>query len=175
MAWTTPPSWTTSQLVTATQIQVLSDDLSYLLNRPNSAVKRDNGGEYSTSSTSFVDIDATNLKCTLSISGSAVLVGFTGMIFNTNGGASVTCLDITVDGTRIGSAGGEGLAGKVQSGAFTPVRESISFVALVTGLSAGSHTFIVQWKANAASATLQSGAAGSNTDYIPHLFAVEVA
>jgi hypothetical protein len=153
---------------------VVKNNLDYLLSRPKSAVFRDNAAAYTTTSTSFVDIDGTNLKCTISISGSAVLVGFTGMVINTAGGASVVCLDLAVDGTRLGAAGGEGLGAKVQNGTITPVKESITLLALATGLSTGSHSFTVQWKTNAGTASLSSGVAGSDTDYIPHIWAVEV-
>lgn len=178
MAWTVPPSWSTSQLVTATQMQVLSDDLAYLLNRPNNSIKRDNGSSYTTTSTSFTDLDGTNIKITMSISGSAVLLGFTAVIL---GGAAVAdagspYFDFDIDGTRFASAGTDGYfrAGYNSSSAAQAV-SNVSMTALVTGLSTGSHTFKVKWKVASGTATLFSGSGSGGSDYIPDFWAVEVA
>lgn len=170
MAWTTPPSWSTSQLVTATQMQVLSDDLSYLLNRPGNAVKRDNGSNYTTTSTSFGDIDGTNLKITLACSGSAVLLAFTGSCTVTSG--SYIMFDFDIDGTRFASAGADGLTAHQLINA-NP--SCICMAVIVTGLSAGSHVFKVQWRVSGGTGTLASGNGGAGADYITAFSAVEVA
>src|SRR5690242_16872399 len=135
MGWTTPATWNPGQVISATDLNThLRDNLNYLLSgRARQVIKRDNNANYSTTSTSFVDIDATNLSITLNLSGSAVLVTFTAVADNTGGGLPV--LDIDVDGTRYGSAGADGL---VQAGGNkSPVTLSV----LITGLSAGNHTF----------------------------------
>src|SRR5262245_61351961 len=170
MAWTTPPSWTTSQLVTATQMQVLSDDLSYLLNRPNSAVKRDNGATYTTTSTSFADIDATNLKITMSISGSAVLLAFT--CAATLSTTAYMTFDFDVDGTRYGSAGADGIS---SHNFINAIPKGVTMVALVTGLSTGSHTFKVKYKVNTGTGSVFSGNGVGGADFITCFNAVEVA
>jgi hypothetical protein len=168
MPWTTPPSFTSGQVITATDLNTyLRDNTSYLLSRPKNAVKRDNNANYTTTSASFVDIDGTNLSITLSVSGSAVLLAFSGTV---NSSSNQPAFDFTVDGTRVGTGGSDGLmtmTGNIQSNA--------TFIALVTGLSAGSHTFKVQWRAVSGTTLLYAGNGTGGQDVQPYFSAVEVA
>ena len=167
MAWTAPATWSPGQVVTATDFNAqLRDNLGYLLSRPNSSIKRDNNANYTTTSGVFVDIDTTNLSIQLTTSGSAVLLGFTGVL-NTSGNDGY--LDFTIDGTRYGSAG-DGIA--QISGA---VDRTVSMLALVTGLAAGAHTFKVVWGVGSGTLTLRSGNGVTYQNLIPSFFAVEVA
>lgn len=62
MTWTTPVTWATNQLVTAANMnEQVRDNLNYLLAKPTVKILGDTGANYSTSSTSFVDVDVTNL------------------------------------------------------------------------------------------------------------------
>lgn len=168
--FTTPPTFTPGQIVGATDFNAyLRDNPLYLLARPHQSVLRDNAAAYTTTSTSFVDIDATNLKITISISGSAVLVGFAATCSLNN--TAYASFDIDVDGTRWGAAGAEGIVSHHFSGGTF----NVSFVVLVTGLSVASHTLKIKWKTSANTLSLYSGAAGSGFDYIPNFWAVEVA
>src|SRR5258705_10834049 len=107
MPWSTPPTFTSGQVITATDLNTyVRDNTNYLLSRPKNAVKRDNNANYNTTSATFVDIDGTNLSITLSINGSAVLLAFSGTV---NSSSNQPSFDFTVDGTRVGSAGGDGL------------------------------------------------------------------
>jgi hypothetical protein len=177
MAWSTPPTFTTSELVPASKLTQLSDDLSYLLNRPKGSTFRDNGSTYTTTTTTFAAVDSTNMKQTITISGSSVLVGFAGTVFNTDAGnIGINCLDITVDGTRAGAAGTDGIVVMVDLGNVTHQTNG-SFTILVTGLSTGSHTFALVWRTNNSVNTigLSSGSGAGGTDNIPNFWAVEVA
>src|SRR5258706_5274648 len=103
MPWSTPPTFTSGQVITATDLNTyLRDNPNYLLSRPKNAVKRDNNANYTTTSASFVDIDGTNLSITLSVSGSAVLLAFSGTV---NASSTHTAFDFTVNAVRVGSAG----------------------------------------------------------------------
>jgi hypothetical protein len=153
--------------VTASDLNTyLTDNLIYLRGRPNSAVRRDNNANYTTTSGAFVNIDATNLSITLTTYGSAVLLGFTGVL-NTSGNDGY--LDFTIDGARYGSAG-DGIAQISGS-----VDRTVSMLALVTGLAAGSHTFKVVWGVGSGTLTLRSGNGVTFQNLIPSFFAVEVA
>jgi hypothetical protein len=170
--WTTPPTFTPGQIVTATDFNsYLRDNPLYLLARPSQSILRDNNASYTTTSTSFVDIDGTNLKITMSISGSAVLLGFTGaMILSTTGYAK---FDFDVDGTRFANGGTDGLtAGNFING--NP--NLITMMALVTGLAAGSHTFKPKWcvSSGAITGTLFAGNGTGGQDFLPDFWAVEV-
>ena len=50
----------------------------------------------------------------------------------------------------------------------------VSFTFLATGLAAGTHTFKLQWKTGAATATMYAGAGTPNLDVHPQFWAREV-
>ncbi len=52
---------------------------------------------------------------------------------------------------------------------------SVCFVRLVTGLSAGSHSFKLRWKTSAATATLLAGAGTSGKDVHPQFWVREIS
>src|SRR5215813_1900723 len=140
MPWNTPPTFTAGQVVTASDLNsFVRDNPNYLLSgRPGSAIKRDNNANYSSTSTSFVAIDGTNLAVTITTNGTKARVSFVG-VFNPAGTSSASAaFDIDVDGTRVGSAGVDGLV--VAAGANPAL---VSFSVTVTGLSVGAHPFKV--------------------------------
>lgn len=120
-------------------------------------IKRDNNANYTTTSTSFVNVDGTNLSITLTVNTGKVEITFTAMAGNA--GAAFTNFDISIDGTRYGSAGASGLIGTSSSTA------NVSFTIIVDGLSVGSHTFNLVWAVGASTGTLYAGV-GSGTDCI---------
>ena len=126
----------------------------------------DEASDYTTTSTSFVDVDGTNLALTIITNGGPVLVHFHGM-FYTNGARM--WLDVDVDGTR--TAGDDGIIGAWQTANFT-----VTFSRLITGLSAGEHTFTLQWKViSGGTAKLYAGAGTSNADVHPQFWVREVS
>lgn len=93
-------------------------------------------GAYTTTSSTFVDADATNLSLSITTGARRVLIGFTGTIKNDTSGKSAA-IDVTLDGTRVGNDQGL-LRIANTSGA------SAAFTFLTDVLSAGSHTFKIQ-------------------------------
>ena len=172
--WTTPATFSTGQLVAASDLNTyVRDNTSYLLNRPLGAIKRDNNADYTTTSTTFVDIDGTNLAITLTPSGSAILMGFTGMSYWVT--AFGPMFDFTIDGVRYASAGQDGLGqGVLASG--TQYACPITLTALATGLTPGvAHTVKIQWKTRSGgTGEVFSGDNTAGQDWIPTLWAVEV-
>lgn len=129
-------------------------------------IKRDNGATYSVASTSFVDIDSTNLKITLVVHSGTVQLTFTGVTLGSSGD-----FDLAVDGTRVGTAGINGLShGDGSDSANTP----INMTALITGLSAGSHDFTVMYRAAVGNVNLASGNGVAGQDFIPVFSAIEI-
>jgi hypothetical protein len=167
MGWTTPATWNPGQVVSATDLNThLRDNLNYLLSgRARQVIKRDNNANYATTSTSFVDIDSTNLAITLNLSGTAVLLVFTAVGNTLAGGTPI--IDFDIDSTRFASGGTEGLG-------IVPHRTVGTIVALVTGLSAGNHTFKVKWKTASNTAALYAGNGTAGDDFIPTFEAVEI-
>ncbi len=152
MAYTAPRTWVAGEIVTATLMNTHLRDNLIALKDPPSAASSLNVSDLSTTSTSFTNIDGTNLSLSVTTTGGDLMVGFSGSFVMTNTDLSSRCrgaLDFTVDGTRQGntdgilSLGEGGFADHADDEGGTPV----SFVRLVTGLAAGAHTINMQWKA----------------------------
>lgn len=76
MAWSTPRTWTTNELVTASVMNThVRDNLNALKSPPGAIYQNSSGSSlYTTSSTIWTDVDATNLKLTLTPDGTVVFV-----------------------------------------------------------------------------------------------------
>jgi hypothetical protein len=166
MAWTTPKTWNTGDLVTATDLNThLRDNLDALKGPPTGSYVLNQGSDYTTTSTSFVDLDATNLSLTITTTGGDVLVVFAGTGLTAGGNA--VYLDITLDGTRVG--GNDGIV-DIYNGYFP-----IPLVYLLRSVSAGSHTIKLQWKVSGGTGTLFAGAGTSAFDLHPQFWVREVS
>lgn len=149
MAWTTPKTWTAGNTLTAAELnEQVRDNLDFLYNKPGADYVMDEAVNYTTTSTTFVDVDASNLALTITTGGGDVLVWLSN--------AYMTCtirdgvhFDIDVDGSRAG--GDDGIAKaefitNASGSAGATNYASLSMTYLVTGLAAGSHTFKLQWR-----------------------------
>ena len=154
--WSTMTDLSTDDLVTEADMDALRGNIEYLLDPNKQRILRDNGSDYTTTSTSFVDVDATNLAATITTNGGPVLVIVNSVVWNSGG---YTDFDVTVDGARIGGSFAWGLLRTTNGGSF----ETFCIAALVPGLSAGSHTFKLQWKVTAGTGHLLAQAAKTPT------------
>lgn len=156
--WTTPTTWVTDELVTAAQLNTqIRDNLEYLKS-PATVVKSFTGAT-TTTSTSYVDIDAT-LAIDLTTSGGDVLVGCTvRYIINSTAGKTID-MRVNVDNT----ATNDYSLGVLFQGDY----KTMTGVFLVTGLTAGLHTFRLQW------AALAGGTASLASSGKVHFFTREV-
>lgn len=126
------------------------------------------GTDYTTSSTSFVDVDAAGFSLSITTTGNPVLVGFTGVTFMGGSGQEMY-FDVDIDsGTPM--FGDDGVAMNESNR-----RHSTTFLKLVTGLSAATHTFDLQWKVSANTGTLYAGAGTASYDLHPHFFVMEIS
>lgn len=167
MAWTTPKTWVVDAALTASDMNTyISDNLEALKDPPSDSYECNEASDYTTSSTSFVDVDSTNLALTITTTGGDVLVGFTGSCGET-GGDDFMYFNIDVDGTDV--ADDDGLVRQ-------KLGSNICFTYLVTGLNAGSHTFKLRWKVETGgAATLYAGAGTSKADLHPQFWAREAS
>lgn len=104
-----------------------------------------------TSTTSAVLVDIALVTHTITTTAAAAEVMFTGII-----GVTVACSMITtllIDGANVGNATW-GIATVVRAAAST---DTLSYVFRSAVLTAGSHTFKMQWLVTAGTATLQPG------------------
>jgi len=164
MAWHTPATFVTGNPITATVLNNISDDLSYLKAPPTAHFEADESSDYTITSTSFVDVDATAGKFSLTITtaGGDVMVGFHGSV---NQAGARVYFDVDVDGARV--AGNDGIL-------YLDADGPVSFVRLITGLSAAAHIFKLQWKLSAGSAVMYAGAGTSSYDLHPQFWVREI-
>lgn len=110
--------------------------------------RQTSGADYTTSSTSFGDIDGTNLSVSITTGAHRVKVTFNA--FMSVGSASNFCgIDVLVDGTGVGSNGVWVV--RPNNNGFT----SVSLVYMTAALTAASHTIKLQWKVDGNTATIQ--------------------
>lgn len=170
--WITPRTWSAGELVTASIMNAhVRDNLNALKTPAGGYNVLNLGADLTTSSTSFVDIDATNLILTFTTGGGDVILFFTGS-FTHSALAQSSYLDIheSVSGGRLG--GDDGLTKTVTSTAAQVFNVTLAYRA--TGLSAASHTFKLQWKVAANTLTLYAGAGTATSDVHPVFFAFEI-
>jgi hypothetical protein len=166
MTWTQPKTWTSEPLTSADLNIHLRDNLEALKDPPSSLYVGNQGTDWTTTSLTFVNVDAVNLSLSITTNGGDVMVHFEGVITNSGGGVA---LDFSVDGVRY--VGDDGICRNVSSAS-----EAVSFTRLVTGLSAASHTFNLMFKAlGAGTATIYAGAGTANFDVHPQFWVREVS
>jgi hypothetical protein len=108
---------------------------------PVTASYKRTSGNYTSTSTTFVDVDSTNMALTITTGAHRVLIGFVGTVQQSIATDNVM-LDVEVDGVRVG--GDFGLVSPRPNQ--IDLRVNGSFAFLTDVLSAGSHTFKLQWR-----------------------------
>ncbi len=148
MAWTTPKTdWNNGELITAGDMNAVGENLNILKettaseNLPRAVgtttqhINRNSG--------SFVDIDSENLNLTITTQGGDVLVHFDCSVRHSDGSRGATVyFDVNVDGSLLGTGWG------IMENKMDVYYHNVSFTRLLQNLSAGSHTFKMQWKEN---------------------------
>lgn len=168
--WHTPQTWNTNDLVTATNLnEQLRDNMEWLKAKTSTNRYVDESSDYTTTSTSFVNVDGTNLSLSLTTVGGDVLIGFASAV-NYSASGGLIYFDVEIDGTRFGLNDGIVLINSPTANGTM----NASFVVLKTGLSAASHTFKLQWKVNSGTAKIFAGAATSAADLHPQFWVREV-
>ena len=146
MAWTSPKTWSSEPLTSLDLNTYVRDNQNFLMDRlGNSAASLASGAAIlSTTSTKFVDVDATALSVTLVTTGGDVLVGFTGTVQSQKSlGASY--FNVAVDG--VDYIADDGIIRQTAAFSNGGNRHGpISFVMLIADLAAGSHSFKLRWK-----------------------------
>jgi hypothetical protein len=171
MAWTTPATFTSGQVVSAADLNAqVRDNMAYLLSRPAQMIQRTQASSYTTTSTTFTNVDGTNLIINLTTSGSRVLLGFNG-IFLSGVNNQRTFYDVTIDGVRFNSVSNLGIVNTRPQTAGE--YEHVAFQVISAPLTPGSHTYRLQWRCdfNSTAATLYATTATAPVIF----YAVEVA
>ena len=111
------------------------------------------GGNFTTTSTSFVDVDTTNARITITTGANPCLVGYIASVTNDTTGQGIF-LDLEIDGVRQ-SGVANGLVSLEVSASNVP--QLSSFVYQTTTLTAASHTFDLQWRVSGNTGTMIAG------------------
>jgi hypothetical protein len=134
--WATLTTLAAKQLLTYTHMNNIKNDIDILRTPARYFYQRPVvDGDYTEASTTFNDIDATNIDETLTTTGNPVQIRFySGRHNNT---ATALEIDLIIDGVSV-------MAG-------TPIWRGIanvpcSLVWISEGLAAGSHSFKLQWR-----------------------------
>lgn len=169
MAYTQPTTRNTGDSITASVWNTdLVDNIIALKNPPSAQYTANEAANWTTTSTSFVDVDTTDLSLAITTTGGDVMIGWCGNV----SGANINIhFDVTMDGTRI--ATDDGIVGVFAT--TTVLNAAVSFVRLVTNVAAGSHTYKLQWKVNSGTGTLYGGAGTANGDVHPQFWVREVS
>jgi len=166
MVYSTIPTLTDTALSAANFNAYLRDNQIALKDPPSQNYESNEGADYTTLSTTYGAVDA-DYSFSITTTGGDVICGFMGTC-----SAFTEIFDISVDGTRIANHV-DGYLARTGTGvnAFT-----ITFVQLITGLSAGVHTFSLHWRVTVAgTATLYAGAGTASFDLHPQFWARELS
>lgn len=154
--WTAPRTWSTGEIVTAAMMNThLRDNLDYLkagIDAPLNAASAGSGAIPTTTSGTFVDVHA-NYVITLATTGAPLLLGFSGTWKSASSGADC-CLDVTIDGARIGHSS-YGLL--LMQAASADQIQPFSHLRVIS-LAAGSHSFHLQWRVSTGTLSLNQTA-----------------
>ena len=158
-----PRTWTANQRVTAAQLnEELRDNMLTLKNPPTEVYTTvGNASDYSTTSTSFADIDSTNMALTITTTGngnggaSDVMIGFTGTLYSSS--SIRIYIRILEDGVALNAD--DGLLVSEASGV-----RPVSFMFLRANASVGEHTYKLQWRVSSGTGILLANAGTSTRD-----------
>lgn len=158
--WNGTKDWSATTLASADMDTYVSDNLDALKDPPAGYATLNEASNYTTTSTNFVNVDATEgkLQHTIAVVGSRVFVG--GTLVVSHASPSRIYFDVAIDGTVQG--GDDGYAGIHPSDA--GLLKTLTFEVPITGITPGSRIFTLQWKVFAGTATLYAGAGTANFD-----------
>ncbi len=171
--WTTPKTWNTGDPLTASDMNThIRDNMEFLLTGGTSVQNRVDASDVSITSTSFVDVDTTNFKVTITPTSSTnlVVVFITGAVSFPSTGYAF--FDLTDNGARLGQDDGLFVIGSTST--FLANRIPINIAIPLRNLSVASHEFRLQAKVSAGTLTFLMGAGTANGDIHPYMTAKEI-
>jgi molybdopterin-binding protein len=151
-AWSTPITWSSSLVTVAQFNEQIRDNLNALKDPPTDVLLVDSATDFTTSSTSFVNVSngTITMEVTIETAGGAVMIGHVGTYSIAS--ANDMHLNVRVDGTT-DYAGNDGICQQ----RLATTETTVGFTILWEGLPAGEHTFTLRWKVDGSTATLRAG------------------
>lgn len=174
--WKAPRTWSNDEDIDQTIMNAhVKEQLAALYSPAGAYGLIAEAANYTIASTTWADVDATNMAMTFSLEADGVVhVEFHVTVYWVAvAGIGIPCFDINVNGTRY--AGNDGLKqGYVTSGG-NPALQSLTIAADIP-MSAGSNTVKLQWmRYNVATVGIYAGAGTSQHDVHPSMSARRVA
>ena len=154
MAWTNPKTWSSEPLTSLDLNTYVRDNQNHLKDRLDTGASKIVSGSarLTTRSTQFVDVDSEKLSLSLTTHGGDVLLGFTGTVQCSQTNTSAY-FNVAVDGADHFADDGV-LQHRINQQNSHNRPKPLSFVLLISGLSAGSHTFKLRWKSSSGGNTV---------------------
>lgn len=142
MAWTTPKTWSSEPLTSTDLNTYIRDNQTYLKERVDAEAKqyiRTSGDYTTTSGGAMVDMDTTNMNLTITTTGGDVQITFAG--YGSNSNTAIIVIGFRVDDTTDYEIVTEEISNSNEEA-------NLSSTYILTGLSAGSHSFKMRWRCN---------------------------
>lgn len=157
MAYSVLPTVSAGETISSTDWgNVVKANIEALKDPPSHEIERDNTALYSTNSTSFVAIDSTNFKATITTTGGDVWVHMTITIHADSATARRVFFDLSVDGGAALYEGQGYASGYAGAAVQTTVAQIVNLDWLISGLAAGAHTFAPMYKVDAGTCYVHS-------------------
>lgn len=154
--WTTPNTVTTGAPISASDYNTYQrDNQTYLFSqRPITYLCYSGAADKTTTSTSFVAVDTTNMRLTATINSGRCMI-FVNCEWHSAAFTDKIYADILLDGgsTRATNGGTNGVCAWYNTNTNS---DRCAFTALFTGLSVGSHTFDLAWKVSTGTGTIRN-------------------
>lgn len=167
--WTAPITWSGALVGVDNLNEQIRDNLTFLKNPPFDSYEFNEGADYSTSSTTFVDVDATDLSKTVETAGGRLYVHLHASVLIPSSTAKIY-FELDIDGAPVG--GDDGIL--VLLPAATTAIETVDFTRVIEGLAAGNHVVKLQWKVSANTVTMYAGAGTATLDVHPQFWVGEI-
>jgi hypothetical protein len=156
MAWTAPRDYVPGEVLTATKLNEVSDNLLHLYAKPSVILTvRGNGINETTTSTTFTPVNNTIFLGSMQCTGAPLYINVNAVLTHSVANTAVH-VDVLIDGVTYASsltatAVTDGLFAP-RSGTPAPVRVHLagSHILPAGSLSVGSHSFSLVWRAGAA-------------------------
>lgn len=167
-SWATARTWATGEALTASLFNThIRDQLNALKTPAHAWSELNEASNYTTTSTGFTDIDATDMSITVTTGGGSLLVLFTAFVSYNGTAGNYVNFDLLVDGVAF--AGDDGIQ------AIGPGEGNLAIAQIVDGLASGSHTIRLRWRVSSGTATMYVGAGTSRLDVHPAFIVKEIS
>jgi len=158
MTYTAPKTWSTGEALTAADLNAnVRDNVTALKSPPTDTYILDGGTNYSTTSATFVDVDATNLELEITTTGGDILVWLNASV-QIGAASAAVYLEILVN--TVPQGGQSGIAGVLAAASPNTVHH-FGMTRLLTGLPAATYTIKLQWRVSAGTVLMFNGDAGT--------------